>query len=133
MEPSLQSALRKDAFFGIAHFDLAAVRVSAKRQVDPAASDTAKYDGVVGKQQLHLVGERTLERRFQIGLSDHVVVNSGKPKRSSASGKSHAFIYEHRDAFPAKQFGNELGIGPVVMVSKTCEFSYFETEPTENF
>src|SRR5436190_24108546 len=70
MKPSLQSTLGQDALFGIAHFDLAAVRVSAKCQVDPAASDTAKYDGVVSKQQLHLVGERTLERRFQIGLSD---------------------------------------------------------------
>jgi hypothetical protein len=123
---------RQDPLFWIANFDLAAVCVSAQRQVNAVPHRRPKDKRIVCEEQLHLIRERTLECCGEIGLSDHVVVDAGEPERAAAGLESKAFVDEHPDTDFREFLNYQIGVRPMVVVPKAGICSELRLESAQD-
>src|SRR5690349_11680083 len=76
MQTARQLSTRQNALFGIAHFNLTAVRVAAQRQNDICTDGLSEYHGVVRKQNLHLVGKRSVKCSAHVSFPCHKIVDA---------------------------------------------------------
>ena len=113
-------------------FDLSAVRVSAQRQIDLGANGLAKYQRIMGEQQLHLVRKRSVQSCLYVCLSGHVIIDAGQPKRRITHLKSKALIDQNRHALAAQKMCYESRVGPMIVIPKTRIGAEFRFEPAQN-
>src|SRR5574339_452344 len=98
--------------------DLASVRVAAECEVDIGAGRAPEYDRVVCEEELELIGESPFQRRRQVCLAHHVVVDAAEPEWGGGRLEPETFVDEHADAVTFEMPGHCLGVRPVIMVAE---------------